>query len=50
MEQVKSTGSNQKNHYNPIKKMIEDKKMVIAAIKNGESISNIKGIKVVNPL
>lgn len=50
MEQVKATGSTQKNHYNPIKKMIEDKKVVIAAIKNGESLSNLKGIKIVNPL
>jgi hypothetical protein len=50
MEQVKKTGSIQKNHYNPIKKMIEDKKAIIAALKNGESLSNLKGIKLVNPL
>ena len=50
MGQAKKTDSTQKNHYNPIKKMIEDSKAVIAAIKNGESLSNLKGIKVVNPL
>ena len=50
MEQVKKTGSTAKNHYNPIKKMIEDKKVVIKAIKNGKNLTELKGIKIVNPL
>ena len=35
---------------NPIVKMIEDKKRITAAIENGESITNLKGIKIVSPL
>jgi hypothetical protein len=35
---------------NPIKKMIDDSKVVIEAIKNGEKLSNIPGIDIVNPM
>jgi hypothetical protein len=30
--------------------MIEDKKVVIEAIKNGKNLTEVKGIKIVNPL
>jgi hypothetical protein len=51
MEQVKkNTGSEEKKHKNPIIQMIEDKKRVVKAIENGESLSTLKGIKVVSPL
>ncbi|WPV00882.1 hypothetical protein SNE26_03770 [Mucilaginibacter sp. cycad4] len=35
---------------NPIVKMIEDKKRIAQAIKNGESLSTLKGIKIVSPV
>lgn len=35
---------------NPIKKMIEDRLKVDAAIKKGRPINKIPGVKVVNPL
>jgi hypothetical protein len=35
---------------NPIYQMVKDKKRIAKAIKNGEKISNIKGIKIVSPL
>ena len=50
MEQVnKNTGSASKIN-NPIVQMIEDKKRIVKAIKNGEDISSLKGIKIVSPL
>ncbi|HWZ02016.1 MAG TPA: hypothetical protein VNX40_00325 [Mucilaginibacter sp.] len=51
MEQVeKNTGSEIKKFKNPIIQMMEDKKRVIIAIKNGESLSTLKGIKIVSPI
>ncbi|PWK80041.1 hypothetical protein LX99_00505 [Mucilaginibacter oryzae] len=38
------------NANNPIVKMIEDKKRIVKAIKNGESLSTLKDIKIVSPL
>jgi hypothetical protein len=35
---------------NPIIQMIEDKKRIVKAIKKGESLSTLKGIKIVSPL
>jgi len=35
---------------NPILQMLEDKAKIIQAIKDGKSISTIKGIKIVSPL
>ena len=35
---------------NPIVQMIEDKKRIVKAIKNGESLSTLKGIKIVSPV
>jgi len=35
---------------NPLVQMVEDKKKIISAVKNGEKISSIKGIKFVSPL
>lgn len=35
---------------NPIVQMIEDKKRIVKAIENGESLSTLKGIKMVSPL
>lgn len=51
MEQVKNaTRSKAKKPINPIIQMIEDKKRIFEAVKNGESLSNLKGIKIVSPL
>jgi len=51
MEQVnkKRTGS-EKPFKNPIKQMIEDKKRIVKAIENGQSLSTLKGIKIVSPV
>ena len=35
---------------NPLIKMMEDKKRIINAIKSGEDLSTLKGIKIVSPL
>lgn len=52
MERVtkKQAGSEIKKSKNPIIQMIEDKKRIITAIENGESLSTLKGIKIVSPL
>jgi hypothetical protein len=51
MEQVKkNTGSGSKQFKNPIIQMIEDKKRIVKAIKEGKSLSTLKGIKFVTPL
>jgi len=51
MEQVnKNAGSGFKRFKNPIIQMIEDKKRIVKAIKNGESLSTLKGIKIVTPV
>ena len=52
MEQVSknNTVSEGKVSKNPIIQMIEDKKRIVKAIKKGESLSNLKGIKIVSPL
>jgi len=52
MERVdkKTTISEIKNSKNPIIQMIEDKKRIVHAIKNGKSLSTLKGIKIVSPL
>jgi hypothetical protein len=36
--------------FNPFEQMIEDKKKIIKAVKNGEKLSSVKGIKIVAPL
>jgi hypothetical protein len=38
------------SYSNPIIQMIEDKKRIVNAIKNRESLSNLKGVKIVSPL
>jgi len=48
--QKKEKASEAKSFKNPILQMIEDKKRIVAAIKNGESLSTLKGIKIVSPL
>lgn len=40
----------QKSVPNPLIKMIEDKKRVINAIREGKDLSKLKGIKFVSPL
>ena len=50
MKTVKADSASTKNRYNPIKKMIEDKITINKALKNGENIFAIKGIKFVKPL
>ncbi|MFI5139988.1 MAG: hypothetical protein ACHQIM_19370 [Sphingobacteriales bacterium] len=51
MEQVKTnTGSEVRKFKNPIVQMIEDKKRIVKAIENGESLSTLKGIKIVSPI
>ena len=51
MEQVKtSAGSENGKLKNPIIEMIENKKRIVKAIKNGESLSTLTGIKIVSPL
>lgn len=51
MKQVKVIKDNSINkHKNPIVQMIEDKKRIVKAIENGESLSTLKGIKIVSPL
>ncbi|WP_162996487.1 hypothetical protein [Mucilaginibacter celer] len=35
---------------NPIIKMIEDQKRIVKAIKNGENISTLRGIKIASPV
>ena len=42
--------SEAKTSKNPIIQMIEDKKRIVKAIKKGESLSTLKGIKIVSPL
>jgi hypothetical protein len=39
-----------KHFDNPIMQMIEDKKRVVEAIKQGKSISTVTGIKIASPL
>lgn len=39
-----------KHFDNPFMQMIEDKKRVIEAIKNGKKLSTLKGIKVASPI
>jgi hypothetical protein len=52
MERVskKESASITKSAQNPIVKMIEDKKAIVKAIEKGESLSTLKGIKIVSPL
>jgi len=52
MERVskKEANSVAKAFKNPIVKMIEDKKAIVKAIEKGESLSTLKGIKIVSPL
>jgi hypothetical protein len=52
MEQVdkKTKSSETKHTKNPIIQMIEDKERIVEAIKNGKSLSTLKGIKIVSPL
>jgi hypothetical protein len=51
METIKNHSvSEDKIKANPIYQMIKDKRRIIEAIKNGEKVSNIKGIKIVSPL
>ena len=51
MKQVKVSKDNPINkRKNPIVQMIEDKKRIVKAIENGESLSTLKGIKIVSPL
>ncbi len=38
------------NATNPIIKMIEDQKRIVKAIKKGEDLSKLKGIKIISPL
>jgi|GEM_PF-3175767 len=51
MEEVKrDTDSEVKIFKNPIMQMIADKKRIAKAVKNGESLSTLKGIKIVSPV
>ena len=51
MKQAKIDKGNSINKdKNPIVQMIEDKKRIVKAIENGESLSTLKGIKIVSPL
>ncbi len=51
MEKIKkNAGSETKKITNPIIQMIEDKKAIVKAIKNGEDLSTLKGIKIVSPI
>jgi len=52
MEQVNKndTGFEKEKLVNPIIQMIEDKKRIVKAIKNGQSLSTLKGIKIVASL
>ena len=43
----KATG---KPNANPLIKMMEDKKRIVSAIKSGQDLSTLKGIKIVSPL
>jgi sensor histidine kinase regulating citrate/malate metabolism len=40
----------QKNFPNPIVKMIEDKRSIVKAIREGKDLSKLKGINLVNPI
>jgi len=40
----------QKNFPNPIIKMIEDKRSIVKAIREGKDLSKLKGINLVNPI
>lgn len=46
----KAKNSETKQVKNPIIQMIEDKERIVEAIKNGKSLSTLRGIKVVSPL
>ena len=46
----KTKNSETKHVKNPIIQMIEDKERIVEAIKNGKSLSTLKGIKIVSPL
>jgi hypothetical protein len=51
MERIKVNKGNSATKYkNPIVQMIEDKKRIVKAIENGESLATLKGIKIVSPL
>jgi hypothetical protein len=51
MEQVKEkTVAEITKDKNPIVKMIADKKRIVKAIENGESLDSLKGIKIVSPI
>jgi hypothetical protein len=40
----------QKNLSNPIAKMIEDKRSIVKAIREGKDLSKLKGINIVCPI
>jgi len=40
----------QKNFPNPIVKMIEDKRSIVKAIREGKDLSKLKGINLVSPI
>ncbi len=46
----KKVNPNHKRTANPIITMIEKKKRIVEAIKNGDDLSALKGIKIVSPL
>jgi hypothetical protein len=46
----KTMSSEIKRAKNPIIQMIEDMEKIVGAIKNGKSLSTLKGIKIVSPL
>lgn len=46
---VKDKGT-QISKSNPLIKMVEDKKLVIQAIREGKDLSKLKGIKFVSPI
>ncbi len=52
MKTIKKHVEDQPNGHgaNSIKQMIEDKKAIIKAVKRGDKVSSIKGIKIVSPL
>jgi hypothetical protein len=51
MRQVqKNTVPGVKKDENPIVQMIEDKRRIVKAIENGESLSTLEGIKIVSPV
>jgi hypothetical protein len=40
----------EKSYGNPLIKMMEDKRRIINAIRNGKDLSTIKGITIVSPI